>query len=542
MLKCEFDSGKNTDDMGDPAACKHILLILLVLNISKNDGTRQESDLGQILATCCTVHYLSIAYAIHLPVLSVIALTIFISFFPLLFSNASIKRHELIWPCTARSGIWRRTWERQRTAGRKNSSSKLALASSRQNASSPIIFHLVEIMNMYRESTPRDPRRRQSNSERKLTTAKNERTAERPWQGDLATLNGDEREWKQMLRRDLSDEEYVGPQHIMNMIDKPTLSEDYGVYVRLVRPFILVTTHSSFLDCLSSNTPVGLLYNSHLCETLVKSQFNAASSPTAVETALDLPTLIKWMKNTAQVVTREAQSLAFPIVLGQIDEIRATVARASRLFTQEGEGQEADFLPSTDLDQLHVLHDQAERHIDTHFRLLRHDTFGESIEALGSLIHVFENDPASLWNPKLKFGDFRDARFGNEHIVSAALPFTKETSLRDTQLAKYSTCSLASAAGTQTRIDHSLTKEGRRSGMKQFLLKRLAAIKQAMVSETRGVATHMGHCSLSANAASQWSKHPVKNAELELEGQIMKSFPGMRIRAYWRILQNMIRI
>lgn len=55
--------------------------------------------------------------------------------------------------------------------------------------------------------------------------------------------------------------------------------------------------------------------------------------------------------------------------------------------------QVRDFLPSTDLDQLHHLHRKTERHIDTHFRLLRHDIFGELKDALSKLMsNMLENN------------------------------------------------------------------------------------------------------------------------------------------------------
>jgi hypothetical protein len=64
-----------------------------------------------------------------------------------------------------------------------------------------------------------------------------------------------------------------------------------------------------------------------------------------------------------------------------------------------------EFLPSTDPDQPHFLADPAERHLDTHFRLLRHDIFGELKQALDAMMIAVENDPALLTNNKLNLGD-----------------------------------------------------------------------------------------------------------------------------------------
>jgi Zinc finger C-x8-C-x5-C-x3-H type (and similar) len=321
------------------------------------------------------------------------------------------------------------------------------------------------------------------------------RTVEQLWNGALAILNGDEREWKQMVPRDLDDEEYFGRQYIKTLLTMRTSFGDYGAFIRLIRPFLLVITHSSFLDCLSVDTFVGGLYNfiggtngtravpffQHLCETLVNAHVDTVPSATAatVETTLiatstalrellrresrarfndDLPILIDSTENAVQVITREAQSQIATIVHSQIGEMRAMVARAKGLLVQEEEQEgalttttvtssypralvmprdrhdndkaditkikifptreeilsdEASFLPSTDLYQPHFLADQVERHIDTHFRLLRHDTFGELTDLLGGLMRAVENDPT---NPRLKFGDFRANQYSDAFI------------------------------------------------------------------------------------------------------------------------------
>lgn len=324
---------------------------------------------------------------------------------------------------------------------------------------------------------------------------RDERTMEQLWDGALAILNGGEREWKQMIPRDLDDEEYCGREHIKTLLTMRTNSMDYGAFIRLVRPFLLVITHSSFIDCLSVDTFVGGLYNfiggtngtraipffQHLCETLVHAHVNTIPSATstavdatliAASTALrelltresrvrfndDLPILIDSMENAVQMITGESQSQIATVVHSQIGEIRAMVARAKGLLVQDDEQREtfhaaaltstyphtlvmpqdrhdndktditkikifptpeeilsdkAAFLPSTDLDQPHFLADKAERHIDTHFRLLRHDTFGELIDLLGGLAHAIENDPN---NSKPRFGDFRANQYVDAYI------------------------------------------------------------------------------------------------------------------------------
>ena len=321
-------------------------------------------------------------------------------------------------------------------------------------------------------------------------------TIKQTWNDALAILNGDEREWKQMVPRDLDDEEYYGREHIQTLLSVRTRHNDYSAFIRLFQSFLLVITHSSLLDCLSVDTFVGGLYNfisgtngtraipffQHICETLLSAHNDLMSSTTTetIETTLialsvalrellrreprarfndDLPTLIESLENTAQMMNREQSQIPI-MVLSQVCEVRAIVARAKGLLVQEelleapptgttistyprmlvmprdrhdndksdmtkikifptleeilSEG--TDFLPSTDLDQPHFLNDPAERHIDTHFRLLRYDTFGELKDSLGCLMHAVKNDPTCLNNPMLSFGDFRAYHYPKAYI------------------------------------------------------------------------------------------------------------------------------
>ena len=75
-----------------------------------------------------------------------------------------------------------------------------------------------------------------------------------------------------------------------------------------------------------------------------------------------------------------------------------------------------EFIPSTDPNQPHFLIDQVERHLDTHFRLLRHDVFGELSEALGGLMVALEDQPALIENPKLCLGNIRAYPTPKAHI------------------------------------------------------------------------------------------------------------------------------
>ncbi|KAH9865451.1 hypothetical protein J1614_009035 [Plenodomus biglobosus] len=80
-----------------------------------------------------------------------------------------------------------------------------------------------------------------------------------------------------------------------------------------------------------------------------------------------------------------------------------------------------EFLPFTDPDQLHFLDDPVQRHIDTYFRLARHDTFGELKGALAGVMHTVAQDPNALSNTKLNFGDMRTYQYPKAFISYVSL-------------------------------------------------------------------------------------------------------------------------
>jgi hypothetical protein len=66
-----------------------------------------------------------------------------------------------------------------------------------------------------------------------------------------------------------------------------------------------------------------------------------------------------------------------------------------------------EFLPFTDPSQPHFLDDPAQRHIDTYFRLLRHDIFGELKGTLANLMQALEHDKTIINSQNLPLGDVR---------------------------------------------------------------------------------------------------------------------------------------
>lgn len=326
-----------------------------------------------------------------------------------------------------------------------------------------------------------------------------EKTLVQVWIGALTVLDGQEREWRQMVVRDLDEEDFFGKMHIKAVLARRPESGNTRAYFQLIQPFLSVMTHSALLDCLSVDSSVGGLYNfisgtngtravpfvQTVCETLVnlhldtmtsipasQSEITLIASTTFLREVLrresrarfndDIPTVIESLQNAVQVIVGQTPSCCPTIVLGHLDEVQAMVGRAKGLLIQEEHAEvlhtttftsayphvgviprdrhdndktdiatikifptreeilsdETEFLPSTDLDQPHFLSNQAERHIDTHFRLLRYDTFGQLKELLGNVIHAVEEDYAGT---RLNSTDFRANQYAEAHISYVAL-------------------------------------------------------------------------------------------------------------------------
>lgn len=317
------------------------------------------------------------------------------------------------------------------------------------------------------------------------------------WNGALAILNADDRDWKQMLPRDLDDQENYGREHIQTFLSMVAHTHGCSTFVGLAESFLLVITHQALLDCLSVDTFVGGLYNfisgsngsraipffQRLSTNLVEASLGSAISKSSVETMLiamstairellrreqraafhdDLPDLVNSLENAADVTGMDKQCVAFQVVINRIGELRATIARANGLLNHEEvprvngvstavatstyprdiivprdrhdndntditkiqilpteneiRSNLAEFLPSTDLDQPHFLNDQVGRHLDTHFRLLRHDIFGELKETLRGVMIAIENDPTLLDDGKLNLGNMRAYPYAKAHV------------------------------------------------------------------------------------------------------------------------------
>ena len=176
----------------------------------------------------------------------------------------------------------------------------------------------------------------------------------------------------------------------------------------------------------------------------------------------DLPDLLNSLEIAAQLIDEHGSNPASGLITNRAVEFRALVARASGLLGEEAgtdfdvhpssllhssyprdvvipgdhhDNDKADitkisifptraeilseaqeFLPSTDPDQPHFLSSKLERHIDTHFRLLRHDVFGSLKDTLGSFMKTVMNDPNQLTNANLELGDTRTYTYSKTFV------------------------------------------------------------------------------------------------------------------------------
>ena len=213
-----------------------------------------------------------------------------------------------------------------------------------------------------------------------LPQSNDNRTIKSLWNGALTILDGDDRDWKQMLPRDLDDEEYHGRAHIQVLMGMEPRAHGHSTFVTLARPFLLVITHQALLDCLSVDTAVGGLYNfisgsngtraipffQRLSSSLERSLELATSGLTAtLETTLiamlralrellrreqraafhdDLPGLIDSTERLSGGI--DAQSMAFQILRNSIAELHGARDRATGR-TQQNEEPHVDGVSTT---------------------------------------------------------------------------------------------------------------------------------------------------------------------------------------------------
>lgn len=320
------------------------------------------------------------------------------------------------------------------------------------------------------------------------------------WSIALKLLHHGERNFRQMLPRDLVDEDQLhGYQHIQIVLSLRASRVGYAKLNELARPFLLAITHPELLDCLSVDTYVGDLYNficgsggtraipffKQLSGTLVEECLTSGTSKakifdemlSAITIALreifrrtpralfheQLPDLVESLKSIFDVVGFEKVSSSFHLITTRVSEIQRMMSRAKGLLVEESLEQfdedllpmaistyprdlempgdrhdndniditkinilpteeeirceRADFLPSTSVDQPHFL-DGVDRLLDTHFRLLRHDVFGELKAAIGGFFSACLENANLERNPKVFFEDIHSHVYSGAHVSS----------------------------------------------------------------------------------------------------------------------------
>jgi hypothetical protein len=454
-------------------------------------------------------------------------------------------------------------------------------------------------------------------------------TIERVWAGAFTILNGADRDWKQMLPRDLDDEAYYGREHIHTVMGMVANPQDCREFVDLAQPFLLVITHPALLDCLSVDTFVGNLYNyisgsngtraipffKRLSTNLVEAQraswsritaTNVEGTLSAMSTAIcqvlrreqratfhdELPDLVDSLENITEITGIDKSSTAYQLIIRRIAELRAMIARAKGLLSEEEPQQSGisttvgtstypreiiiprdrhdndkmditkikllptedeirsnhmEFLPSTDLDQPHFLADPAERHIDTHFRLLRHDIFGELKQALGGLIIAVENDANLLNNPKLSLGDIRAYPYPKTHIshvsynqrlgLEAQISFAQLSILRMKPRAERRTWWEESRRLEEGVLLCFVALTGTESSILFFTVSQ----RSTDLKKDHNLASHDHQSTITAKLAT-WNQDNM-NALLRLSCQntkgVLIEFPGVLLATFIPILENL---
>jgi hypothetical protein len=192
---------------------------------------------------------------------------------------------------------------------------------------------------------------------------------ERLWSGALVILDEEDRDWTQMLPRDLDDEGHYGRQHIQTLLGMVAHTDGCREFVDLAHPFLLVITHPALLHCLSVDTFVGNLYNyisgsngtraipffKRLSTNLVEAHIESskvslimplAGTLVAMATAIcevlrrepratfhdDLPDLVDSLENIPEITGLDNRSTAFQILAKRVAELRAMIARAKGLL------------------------------------------------------------------------------------------------------------------------------------------------------------------------------------------------------------------
>ncbi|KAF1968342.1 hypothetical protein BU23DRAFT_592152 [Bimuria novae-zelandiae CBS 107.79] len=240
----------------------------------------------------------------------------------------------------------------------------------------------------------------------------------------------------------LATDTYVGS--LYNYLSGPNGNRAMSFFQKLCEVLIGMRTEESNSHLVKELDSTLIALTSVLLE-LLKREHRARRNP-------DLPTLVDSLDTAAQLVANIGSSYISTVVLQRVSNLRAVVARAEALIagitdtladltldsgptsaypqrrimpenrhdndktditeviifptSDEIKSDVQEFLPSTQPEEWHYL-SSIERHIDTHFRLFRQDSFGALKVTLANIMGSVAKVPEQLMNPKHNFGDTR---------------------------------------------------------------------------------------------------------------------------------------
>lgn len=449
------------------------------------------------------------------------------------------------------------------------------------------------------------------------------------WTKALSILDGEDRNRKQMLPRDLDDEEYYGRQHIQSILGTVVHAHGCRTFIDLTRPFLAVIVHAALLDCLSVDTFVGSLYNfisgsngtraipffQRLVNALLEHHLGGDRSGSeklledvliTTSTALrellrreqraifhdDLPDLIASMENCNEAAGLKPNPVSFQVVHNNIREVRGMMDHARGLLQQdetlqvsgvptgtvistypreiivprdrhdndkmditkinllptEGEirSDHPPFLPSTDLKQPHFLPGGVERHLDTQFRLLRHDVFGELSEALGGMLTAVEDEPTLLESPRFGLGNVRAyynprayisyISFDQRRGLEAQISFSQHFSLRQKSAPERRKWWEESKRLEEGILLCFLVVDGTKGSLMFFTVSE----KVTDTVKEHGLSSNVHRATITAKLAtrSQRDLEMMINSSTQNVRGLLVEFPGVLLATFLPILEN----
>lgn len=311
----------------------------------------------------------------------------------------------------------------------------------------------------------------------------------------------------------------------------------------------------------------------------------------------ELPDLVESLQNNFKVTAFDKTSMSYVIVTRRVAELLRMVHRAKGLLVEENGNEinndqppvatstyprdldmpgarhdndkmditmikivptedeircdRPDYLPSTNLDQPHFLHG-VERLHDTHFRLLRHDIFGEVKTALNGLIDACEKDSSLAENPKLFLGDLQAYSYSGARV--SYLSFDKKRGL-EAQLSflqPYQTLKKKTAERRKWWEDTKRLEEGSLlclvtfEGAKSSLLFFTVSHKITNAKDPYGLASEESgdYATITAKLISYGDMVPLKQllvlslAQKKSQTNLIIEFPGVLLATFMPILEN----